>query len=41
VKNLTYILFLLAFSLNAQNMVIDCAETIIKENYKSKKTLLN
>jgi len=34
-KLLTYILLLLTFSLNAQNMVIDCTETIITENFKS------
>ena len=34
-KLLTYISLFLTFSLNAQNMVIDCTETIITEHFKS------
>ena len=34
-KHIGYILLISAFSLNAQNMVIDCTETIITAHFKS------
>ena len=34
-KKLIYISLILTFSLNAQNMVIDCTETIITGHFKS------
>ena len=34
-KHLIHISLVLTFSINAQNMVIDCTETIITEHFKS------